>query len=507
MRLDAFNIGNRFPRVLRGPNLMKSFVHREDGTITTFALLIFVLMVAVGGIAVDIMRYETQRAQLQYTLDRAVLAAASVTQPLNPVDVVENYFDVSGLQNYRLNVNVDQGVNYRRVNAYAELEINTLFMHMFGVRVLTSPAEGAAEEIIPNVEVSLVLDVSGSMRFNDEDGMPRIDRLRPAARSFVTRVLEGDRFETTTISIVPYAGQVNPGSAIFNSAGGTRMYVEYQDADGNTVTELRDHPRSSCIELDTSDFSSPAIPQGGSFAQVPHFHNWAIDNPTMDWGWCPLEGDSSVGENSSAIYYLSNSETVLHNYIDRMRLHDGTGTHYGMLWGMWLLDPGSNWAVQQLSSAGIVPAEFNDRPATYDDPETLKVVVLMTDGNITDQIRPNFIDRTQAPISATDTGDIFLNHTEELAHQSSSGDCNGQGCRTTSSYRNQNLQNFYAACDTARANDIIVFTIAFDAGSNGETEMRNCASSPAHYYDVRGSELDAAFQSIAGAINQLRLIQ
>jgi hypothetical protein len=51
-----------------------------------------------GGIAIDIMRYETQRVQLQYTLDRSVLAAASVTQPLNPVDVVENYFEISGLR-------------------------------------------------------------------------------------------------------------------------------------------------------------------------------------------------------------------------------------------------------------------------------------------------------------------------------------------------------------------------------------------------------------------------
>ena len=131
-------------------------MRREDGTITTFALMVFILIGRRGRHRHrNIMRYETQRVQLQYTLDRAVLAAASVTQPLNPVDVVENYFEISGLDNYRLNVDVEQGVNFRRVNAYAELEINTLFMNMFGVRMLTSPAVGTAEEIIPNVEVSL----------------------------------------------------------------------------------------------------------------------------------------------------------------------------------------------------------------------------------------------------------------------------------------------------------------------------------------------------------------
>jgi hypothetical protein len=36
--------------------------------------------------------------------------------------------------------------------------------------------------------------------------------------------------------------------------------------------------------------------------------------------------------------------------------------------------------------------------------------------------------------------------------------------------------------------------------------MRNCASAPAYFYDVRGADLQTAFQSIAGAINGLRLI-
>jgi hypothetical protein len=490
-----------------GQRLLGRFMRREDGTITTFALMVFILMVAVAGIAIDIMRYETQRVQLQYTLDRAVLAAASVLQPLNPVDVVENYFEISGLDNYRLSVDVEEGINFRRVEAYAELEVRTLFMHMFGVRVLTSPAAGAAEEIIPKVEVSLVLDISGSMRFTDSDGMPQIDRLRPAARNFISSILQGDRAQTTTVSVVPYAGQVNPGSAMFDLIGGTRAYIDYVDEDGDTVTVLRDHPRSSCVEFDDDDFATWSIPQGGSFDQVPHFMNWPIDNFTMDWGWCPLEDDVSTSQPSSAIQYFNNDDDALHGYIDRMRLHDGTGTHYGMQWGLWLLHPDSNWAVQQLATAGLMPSQFDDRPAPFDDPETLKVIVLMTDGNITDQLRPRYVDRTEAPIDATDVDDIFLNHTEELADQNNSSDCNSAGCRVTESWRSTNLTRFYAACQEARDNEIIVFTISFNANSNAQNEMRNCASSLAHYYPVRGSDLDAAFQSIAGVINQLRLIQ
>jgi hypothetical protein len=512
MRLHECTNAGRGARAAIARTVLGRFLHREDGTITTFALMIFVLMVAVGGIAIDIMRYETQRAQLQYTLDRAVLSAASVTQPLNHVDVVENYFEISGIENYRLDVDVEQGVNFRRVNAYAEADINTLFMNMFGIRMLTSPALGTAEEIIPNVEVSLVLDISGSMRFG---GTPtRMDRLRPAARNFVTRILEGDRWRTTTINLIPYAGQVNPGAAMFNLIGGQRAEVTFEDEDGNTVTVLRDHPRSHCIELSSTDFDRPGIPQAATFPQSPHFMNWAIDNPTMDWGWCPLEGDID-NPNSSAIVYLSNNEAQLHEYINRMRLHDGTGTHFGMLWGLWLLDPTSNWAIQALNAQGIVLDSFADRPSAYDDPETLKVVVLMTDGNITEQIRPRFPDRSVSPINADDLADMRLNHTRELDRQNNNTHCGGSSCRRTVSGldasidRNNNVDSFEAVCDAAKDNDIVVFTIAFDVGANSAAanQMRYCASSPSHFYDVDGDRLDSAFQSIAGAINQLRLIQ
>jgi hypothetical protein len=126
--------------------------------------------------------------------------------------VVENYFEISGLQNYRLSVDVEEGLNFRRVEAYAELEVNTLFMHMFGVRVLTSPAEGAAEEVIQNVEVSLVLDISGSMGWGS-----KMTNMQTAARDFVSEMLqanEDDNGNLVSISIIPYNGMVNLGEPL-----------------------------------------------------------------------------------------------------------------------------------------------------------------------------------------------------------------------------------------------------------------------------------------------------
>lgn len=67
--------------------------------------------------------------------------------------------------------------------------------------------------------------------------------------------------------------------------------------------------------------------------------------------------------------------------------------------------------------------------------------------------------------------------------------------------------NLRAICDAARAQNILVFTIAFEAPVAGQEVMRYCATSEAHYYDVEGVEISEAFASIANTINQLKLIQ
>lgn len=69
----------------------------EDGALIIFALFLFFLMVTMGGVAVDYMRYEQRRTALQNTLDRGVLAAAAMNQQLDPESVVRDYFNKAGI--------------------------------------------------------------------------------------------------------------------------------------------------------------------------------------------------------------------------------------------------------------------------------------------------------------------------------------------------------------------------------------------------------------------------
>ena len=65
------------------------------------------------------------------------------------------------------------------------------------------------------------------------------------------------------------------------------------------------------------------------------------------------------------------------------------------------------------------------------------------------------------------------------------------------------------SCDFARVNDVIVYGIAFQAPASGYTQIRNCSSTPGHFFDAADDQFDiqTAFRAIASNISQLRLTQ
>jgi homospermidine synthase len=79
-----------------------------------------------------------------------------------------------------------------------------------------------------------------------------------------------------------------------------------------------------------------------------------------------------------------------------------------------------------------------------------------------------------------------------------------QDASVSSSTMNTQLQK---ACTQAKDKGVIVYGIAFEAPSGGQTQIKNCASSAAHYYNATGLQISSAFRSIANNISQLRLTQ
>ncbi|MEM6660422.1 MAG: pilus assembly protein TadG-related protein, partial [Pseudomonadota bacterium] len=179
------------------------FARDESGTMTMFSIMMLMMMLLVGGIGVDLMRNEMERTRVQATIDRAVLAAADLDQTLDPTAVVNDYFSKAGMSEYLTSVTVDQGLNYRTVTAKARTTTPTQFMRLMGVEELTVPAQGQAQEKVANVEISMVLDISGSMGRNN-----KMANLQDAAKTFVDTVIRDETENLISLSLIPYTAQV-----------------------------------------------------------------------------------------------------------------------------------------------------------------------------------------------------------------------------------------------------------------------------------------------------------
>ena len=595
MFLHKHRQANSRSLVARSERGLKRFAHNEDGVLLVFGLYVFLILLIVAGIGVDLMRFERERSQLQYTLDRAVLAAADLEQPMDSTSVVRDYFQKAGLLEYLTSVNVSGDSFHRQVSASVSADVPTKFMHMSGVDLLTANVGATAIERIPNVEISLVLDVSGSMATND-----RVTLMKTAAKSFTSNVLsrntdaetgEENSYQTS-VNVVPFSGQTNPGSTMFEYLGGVRFggvsteeetnyFPEWPqdisnivfrfDRDGDTVIDysvkiegfpdndvamfnkddldtyynyavsyIQDvdsnisagmdsmvgatikggkeptsyfsteedgmgdptsdegptkfnnvdrtiqfsdflngivpNDTSSCLEMTYDDFMSSGLPTGSN-EQVAYFVNWDYDEATQDWGWCP--------DDSMAIQYAQKDEGALNNFIDNLRLHDGTGTNYGMKYALALLDPDTQPAFAHLNENGEVPDEFQNRPLSWDSEESSKYIVLMTDGRTSTQIRP------------ADTLDPENSDTELTDRP---GDDSVVG-----SSRWTNLQMFHYQCELAKSMGVTIYAVALETSDTAAEEVRECASSAAHFFEVTGEEVIDTFVSISSSIQKLRL--
>ncbi len=473
---------------LARPRGLRRFGADQDGSVTAYTIAMLVMMIVSTGMAVDYMRHESYRAELQDAVDRGVLAAASFTQTVDARTTVEDYMRVTNWIGPDLDLDVDlsTGTTFRRVTATAEYEVPTYFLKLIGYDRVAIRASGAAEQRLREVEISLVLDVSTSMADDN-----KIGELRAAAKDFVDTVLTDQARPYTAITIVPYAGHVNAGAALFS---------HYTVA---PVFGSSNHSFSNCIDFDESEVDLVSLEPSYVRQQMQYFvwggYGYGTPPAGAAFGWCPGE--------SSSILPFSNNNLALKNRIDGLSLHEATAIHYGMKWGVGLLDPSSRPVVNALIDDGAVASELSGRPRNYDDPDTLKFVILMTDGMITQQYRIRNEDYNSPSDVAfwaqnSNAWNWYSNGvTKQLAYYS--------GSRVLRSSANDNAETLQTLCTGAKSSGITVFTIAFGAGAD-TGPMQSCATPGSEFFyqvGVDDSEtIGEAFDHIADTILNLKLI-
>ncbi|WP_322891367.1 MULTISPECIES: Tad domain-containing protein [unclassified Yoonia] len=487
---------------------LRAFGRSEDGSVIILTILLLITMLVLGGMAVDFMRFEARRATLQSVSDRAVLAAASLNQELDSKAVVEDYFAKAGFADAIVGEPIVSNMaGTRAVRVQSQLDINTFYLRLVGINQLEVPAQSAAVEGTGNVEVSLVLDISGSMASTvSGTGRTRMQLLREAASRFVDALLKPEYEDQISMSLVTYSQHVSVGDGIYNALNTTSAHLgptgridasEEPDEDG-TVNGVAVYTNPSrCVDFLPSEFATTTFDVDRTYQQVERiefYNNRNANNIILPL--CPQE-------SFEGIIPLTQNGTVLKQAINQLVPTTFTSIHLGMKWGVSLLDPSMRDLLAGVP--GVDPVFAGVRPMDYSSASnavnTVKYVVLMTDGeNVAGRrLRPQFADRFdimpalgQLPIERwRRLNNLGTNTLNTLTH--------------TPITANQNNIWMQQICTAAKQQNMIIFTIAMGAGANGEAQMRACASSPAHYFQTEGGALNDIFDAIARQITDLRL--
>lgn len=428
-----FESASKIRLALRRPfSRVKTFTSDEDGAMYILAMFLFVVMLIFSGLAIDFMRYELHRTRLQATLDRAILAAANpdriiaaeVGQEAARKAVVLDYFKRAGLEDTidANSVTVEMSQGQSIVDASASLNITTPFLNWSGVSELSAPAAGRAEKGVALTEISLVLDVSGSMRGD------KLTELKKAAIEFSNLLLcdpadaskstdctipEPDVangvFTKTSISLIPYAAYVNAGDELlqaFDPVGaharnncatfseqsyGKIGVIPTPDALGLAAMSNEDK-RDFLMHQSSAAMMARSIGSTSETGEVYRESTYLLDRT-------PCYRASDTWRN---VRPFQHSAATLKTAVNLLQASGNTSIDVGLKWGTTLLHPGAEPVIDELTTGQpvldadgdpvldgtgapvmttpLIHETFRGRPYNPNSTSSRKIVVLMTDG-------------------------------------------------------------------------------------------------------------------------------
>jgi Flp pilus assembly protein TadG len=446
---------------------LSRFRQEERGAMAIFMVMIFFLMLVFGGIAVDVMRFETRRVTLQQTMDRAALAAASLTQTKDGKVIAEDWFDKAGLNDENMlmvdfsdpvvkDINFD---DFRSTTVDATVRSNNFFMHWLGVDYLEGPARSEAGQGVSKIEVMMVLDISGSMGelAAAGDTKTKIEALRESAEYFVTVVKEADVKNQVSIGIVPYNGQVNVPANLRAQFTSVTNLSHWGGSANQGV------PNINCLEIPTSTYNTTGLSTTTSMRMAAVADTAKVvvadvrqDMPT-DLGYLPaanytpstnpldricntIPDDPGTAHNEATANHVMLPTKTAADVITRIQnLAAGgyTSIAIGMRWGTALIDETARPIYTAIGDPSVAGRPDNNiSPVNASNEErTRKIIILMTDGEhvATNHIKDAYKSGA-SPIYLGSDGNYairFWSAGTDLHDNSRSNNCQGTNLRNS----------------------------------------------------------------------------
>lgn len=457
---------------------LKMFAHDCRANAAMIFALSVIPIFAVAGFAIDANRQHSYQSKVQNALDFAVVATARHALKNPKADdaelkiMAQTFFDAEVANATEINLGK---INFKRDGELVTLDVAgdmpTSIMQIMGTKTMPLGTESAAVFGEPSsAEIALVLDTSASMAGS------RLSTLVTAANDMVDTLVKAES-SAVQMSIVPFATYVNVGT---DKKGESWLTVQ---ADKTTSSEscsipnswrkknckresyscTRDGVKRTCKKWVCGD-TSDAPRKCRTNTRTQTWHGCVKSRPDpyniKDSNYSTQKVVGIRTNNSSAcptaIQELTNDPTDLKNKIKALKANQNTYIATGLTWGLRTLSSSAPFSEGQ-SYADI--KAVNGR----------KALVLMSDGA-----------NTKAP--------------------------NSSGYHNSNSKTKANTIT-KAVCDEIKANDIELYTIAFEITDlTTKNLLEDCATSPDFYYDAKNAaDLKAAFDQISDEFRDIAL--
>lgn len=530
------------------------------GSVALVAAAVATIAIGFAGLAVDSTRIWLVRARLKTALDAAALTAArQFNEPTRDAEARAAFwanYNQHATREHWLGgtatqpVIAQEGQNMIRVTASAS--VPTTLFNIISPSVTSFSDSSTAERTGTGLEVAIVLDQTGSMDDTDGSaGMRKIDAAKRAIGTMLDVLYAGrDTRPNLWFSIVPFSTTINIGTQYANSMlnttsppmpagwslGAWSGCVEARRG-GHDITE--DAPVPGTATAFRPFFNASTYRQYGTVAtrNCSNYYPGSSNSTRYckgdnDWGATNTELNSNAiwdqmrdegmplaqrfGPNSrcalNSIQPLTASRATLDaklEEIDALPVSGGTVIVPGLQGGWFTLSP--EWQ----DSWGLADtAEGQRRPLAYGTRNMQKAVILLSDGEHNWYGQASYAPVSQAP-------ELYYS----AYGRPSQGLLPGFTPRNTGNRSSDERENnrraglaldarLRAVCNAMKvpvANGgpgIIIYVIGFEvtAGSAAETLLRNCATSPQHYFESpSAAQLQSIFTQIGNQLASLRL--
>jgi len=413
--------------------LNRSIDDNQGQVAVTFAIVALPILLMTL-ITIDFARQINTKQHLAFATDAASLAATRAMEDpeLSDLDIektAQDYY-LAQLESAYGDVECEVPVvtvnrPETKVTVAGNCNIPTFAGGLLTTNEATFVANTTAAAIELNVlEVALVLDLSDSMIGAKETAM------KAATKDFVSGIVNLRADDQSRISLIPFASTLNAG-VYGNRAMGR------DDDDDRTNDGLE---RVCVVERPGVEALTDAAPGPGQ--------------------WFEEHGSIIRPCESEPIVPLSNDESRINTAIEHLRaVNAGSSGQLALAWAWYTLSP--NWS-------SIWPASAE--PSEYNSSETVKAVILLSDGMFNKWYDRGALSTIYARVEA-----IRL-------------------------------------CREMRRDGIQVFVIGYDVPVglsfySAETVMRECASSPDFYFEADIDDVGSVLDQISAILKSSWLVE